>query len=88
MSAQRPRSPRPDDTPGHDPGPATSEAATDAAEAAEAETPEPAEPVGQTRRERRAAARGGAAAKVAGPAIGRRPPVPAKHRDYASRRRG
>ena len=68
------------------------------------ETPEPSEPsspelespeldgeepsVVPNRSERRAARKGGPAAQVQGPAAGRRPPVPAKPRDYASRRRG
>lgn len=49
----------------------------------EAETPA----AGPTRRERRARP-GGAAGRVDGSPAGRRTPVPAKHRDYASRRRG
>ena len=52
------------------------------------EHPVPAAPATPTRRERRAAARGGASAKVEGPPVGRRTPPPARHRDYASRRRG
>lgn len=101
MPAQQPPSAPADDTPPEDAVPAApedavpappeaGEADTGAPEAGEAGTaaPETAdEPVGPTRRERRAA-RGGEAAKVAGPAVGRRPNVPAKHRDYASRRRG
>ena len=50
--------------------------------------PVPTAPATPTRRERRAAARGGAPAKVEGPPVGRRVPPPARHRDYASRRRG
>jgi hypothetical protein len=40
------------------------------------------------RAERRAAARGGPAQKIAGPATGRAPAPPVRHRDYASRKRG
>jgi hypothetical protein len=40
------------------------------------------------RAERRAAARGGPAQKITGPAGGRTPAPPVRHRDYASRKRG
>jgi hypothetical protein len=40
------------------------------------------------RAERRAAARGGPAQKIAGPTSGRAPAPPVRHRDYASRKRG
>ena len=86
MPAPQPSSSRPDHIPPEDDEPSPAEAG--APEPLEVEAPDAAEPAGPTRRERRAAARGGAAVKVAGPAVGRRPPVPAKHRDYASRRRG
>jgi hypothetical protein len=52
------------------------------------EDPEAPEPVGLTRRERRAAARGGAAAKVAGPVAHRLPTPPVRRRDYAARKHG
>ncbi len=61
--------------------PAETEPVTDAV-AAEEETP----PL--NRAERRAAARGGPAQKIAGPAGGRAPAPPVRHRDYASRKRG
>jgi hypothetical protein len=47
---------------------------------------EPAPPM--NRAERRAAARGGPAQKIAGPSGGRAPAPPVRHRDYASRKRG
>jgi hypothetical protein len=55
--------------------------AADAADAGEA-------PVQLTRRERRAAARGGPAQKIAGPAAGRLVTPPVRHRDYAARKHG
>jgi hypothetical protein len=50
-------------------------------------TEAPAEPPGLTRRERRARS-GAPSSRVLGPPPGRRYPVPAKPRDYASRKRG
>lgn len=61
--------------------PDETEPVTDAVEA-EDETPP------MNRAERRAAARGGPAQKIAGPAGGRAPAPPVRHRDYASRKRG
>lgn len=52
------------------------------------DAPDAPEPVGLTRRERRAAARGGAAAKVAGPVAHRLPTPPVRRRDYAARKHG
>lgn len=46
------------------------------------------EPVPMTRRERRAAARGGPAPKIDGPAGGRVPAPPVRHRNYQSRKGG
>jgi hypothetical protein len=46
------------------------------------------EPAPMNRRDRRAAARGGPAPKILGPAAGRAPAPPVRHRDYASRKRG
>jgi hypothetical protein len=57
---------------------------TDAADAVEAADP----PVQLTRRERRAAARGGPSQKIAGPAAGRMVAPPVRHRDYAARKHG
>jgi hypothetical protein len=72
-----------DDAP--EPAPAVEPAdLTDAAETAEAADP----PVQLTRRERRAAARGGPSQKIAGPAAGRMVTPPVRHRDYAARKHG
>ncbi len=68
-------------TPATDPTPDT-EVVAEAPEAPEEE------PAPMNRAERRAAARGGPAAKIAGPAAGRAPAPPVRHRDYASRKRG
>lgn len=46
------------------------------------------EPIPMTRRERRAAARGGPAPKIVGPAGGRVPPPPVRHRNYSARKGG
>jgi hypothetical protein len=46
------------------------------------------QPVPMTRRERRAAARGGPAQKIAGPAGGSMPPPPVRHRNYSARKGG
>jgi hypothetical protein len=59
-------------------------ASINGADAGEAADP----PVQLTRRERRAAARGGPAQKIAGPATGRPVAPPARHRDYAARKHG
>jgi hypothetical protein len=53
-----------------------------------AEVPEEDERVPMNRRDRRAAARGAPAAKIAGQVGGRPPVPPVRHRDYASRKRG
>jgi hypothetical protein len=54
-----------------------------------AETPEEeAATPPMTRRERRAAARGGPAQKIAGPAAGRMPAPPVRHRNYTTRKGG
>ncbi len=66
-----------------DPGPPPA-----AAEPTPAAPTTPAEDAGLSRRERRAAARGGAAAKIAGPVAARRVPVPDRQRNFATRRRG
>jgi hypothetical protein len=58
--------------------------AADSADAVEAAEP----PVQLTRRERRAAARGGPSQKIAGPAAGRLVAPPVRHRDYAARKHG
>jgi hypothetical protein len=58
----------------------------DPALAADEATPD--QPVAMTRRERRAAARGGPAQKIAGPAGGRMPPPPVRHRNYSARKGG
>lgn len=46
------------------------------------------QPVPMTRRERRAAARGGPAQKIDGPAGGRVPAPPIRHRNYSARKGG
>jgi hypothetical protein len=72
-----------------EPAGAEGTSAADPPAAADQDDPqtEPGAP-GPTRRERREAARGGPSAKVAGPIGGRPQPPPARHRDYASRKRG
>ncbi|HST66856.1 MAG TPA: hypothetical protein VLM05_16860 [Mycobacteriales bacterium] len=54
----------------------------------EAEDLEAPEAPPMTRRERRAAARGGPAPKIAGPAGGRLPAPPVRHRNYSTRKSG
>lgn len=85
----QPPHPQPEDRPAVTTSAAAEEApAADETDAEQTEADESAETPGLTRRERREAARGGPTAKVSGPVGGRPQPPPARHRDYASRKRG
>lgn len=85
MSKPHPASP----TAGSEPEPAddlTTDDLTAGTDAGAETAEEGAAPM--NRAERRAAARGGPSQKIAGPAGGRAPAPPVRHRDYASRKRG